>query len=271
MPHMEHGTFSKASILEGLATTVLPRHVLYYLQVSSTMDIARERLRHGSADEFPLLVVTDEQTAGRGRQKRVWMAPAQSALLFSLALRPTWLASVNAQALVWMASVSVCEGIAHETGLTPRLKWPNDVLIPYMDGALGKAAGILLELSSSAAIDWAIIGCGINVSASPGAEIASIYPPTHIMSTLDRPVSRLALLQAVVRRMDFWLQALQRGERNQLYAIWRKLLITIGQEVQVQTASGIVSGRAEDVDILGSLYVRDADGILHVVMTGDVF
>jgi BirA family transcriptional regulator, biotin operon repressor / biotin---[acetyl-CoA-carboxylase] ligase len=259
------------AILQGLATTSLPRTIHCYGQVGSTMDLCRAALGSLPEQALPLLVVADEQVAGRGRRGRAWVAPAGTALLFSLALRPQNLAAERAASLVWLASVALCEGIAEATGLQPRLKWPNDLLVPYADQpSWRKAAGILLEVqSTSESVAWAIIGCGINVAASPPLE-AVRYPAGNLATSCGGPVERLLLLQAVLRRFDSWYLRLAAGDDEALFARWRSLIHNLGQQVQVETDQGPISGQAEDVERDGALIVRDASGARHRVASGDV-
>ncbi len=259
------------TVLHDLPTTELPRRVLCYEQVSSTMDTAREQIGQRSAEEFPLLVLAEEQTAGRGRMGRPWSAPAGSALLFSLVLRPHWLNPADAAALVWMTGVSLCEGIAAVTPLQPRLKWPNDVLLPDAHSGMRKVAGILLEASSTESrMDWATIGCGLNVHASPPPDSNLLYPAGDLAAALGGPLPRLPLLRAILVRLDHWYNRLHNGERDALFAIWRRLLVTPGQQVRVQTSAGEIAGLAEDVEPSGSLRIVDAAGQIHIVSNGDV-
>lgn len=288
---MEANPLTTAAILDGLGTRVIPQIVLTYTRVSSTMDVAREFLQKTEADDRSALILADEQTAGRGRMNRRWITPPGSALLFSLALHPRWLAPTHASALIWMASVAVCEGIAASTGLQPRLKWPNDVLLAAPDSPdlaqllqsgsgeqhtsaparWHKVAGILLETNSTEhSIERAIIGCGLNISANPPSDAILRYPATNVSAVLGRPVERLPVLRALLKRLDYWYMHLEQGEFERLFAAWRALLVTLGQTVQIETSEGILTGRAEDVEPSGALQVRDATGQIHVVSSGDV-
>lgn len=275
---------SPTAILAGLPTTSLPRHVQCYAEVGSTMDVARAWVTEATNEQLPALILADSQTAGRGRMRRSWVAPPGTALLFSLVLRPHWLTPTDAPALIWMAAVAVCEGIAAETDLHPRLKWPNDVLLPVVSSVPAqsqtpaipphwhKIAGILLEMNSTEhMIDWAIIGCGLNVSANPPADISVRYATTNLSAALGRPVDRLTILRSLLQRLDYWYLQLQQGAIDHLFTTWRSLLMTPGQHVQIETASGILSGYAEDVDRSGALRVRDATGVVHLVSSGDVY
>ena len=259
------------AILQGLATTSLPRTVHCYGQVGSTMDLCRTALSSLPAHELPLLVVADEQLAGRGRRGRAWVAPAGTALLCSLALRPHNLAAAHAASLIWLASVALCEGIADATGLQPRLKWPNDLIVQYAEPPeWRKVAGILLEIQSvQKEIAWAIIGCGINVAASPPLDTVR-YPAGDLMTAGGAPVDRLTLVRAILRRLDSWYIRLGAGDDRALFVTWRSLLQSLGQYVSVETDQGTLSGQAEDVDQNGSLIIRDANGARHSIASGDV-
>ncbi|NJN66251.1 MAG: biotin--[acetyl-CoA-carboxylase] ligase [Chloroflexaceae bacterium] len=255
------------AILHGLGTTALPRSVRCYPQVGSTMDVAREHLQDAPPDVLPMLVLADEQTDGRGRMQRPWWDARGKNLLFSLAMRPLWLRPAQAPALVWMAGVALCEGIAETTGLWPRLKWPNDVLLDEK-----KVAGLLLESGSSEhAVTWAVLGCGLNVNAGPPPDILLRSPSTCLADILGCPVLRLPLVRSLLVRLDTWYTRLQNGEHARLFGAWRALLATLGQEVQVETATGVVAGCAEDVEPSGALRLRDAAGATHLITAGDVF
>jgi BirA family biotin operon repressor/biotin-[acetyl-CoA-carboxylase] ligase len=278
------------AILAGLGTREVPGPVYAYATLGSTMDEARQLLaRHPS--ERSLLVVANEQRTGRGRLGRSWEAPPGSALLFTLALRPHWLPPEHAVALVHLAAVALCEGVTTATGLRSGLKWPNDLLLPARnlqvepeigtpdagltrtntaastsamspqqtqeprDGTLwAKAGGILLESNLvGERLDFVLVGCGLNISASPPPESVR-YPATNLAQALGRAVDRLAVLRAILAHFD----------------AWRRHLLTIGSHVRIETAQGTLNGLAEAVSIDGSLLLRSSDGVLHTISSGDV-
>lgn len=251
-------------------------------QVGSTMDLARELLQQRPAPPLPALILADEQTAGRGRQGRPWLAPPGTALLSSLALRPTWLPPRQGVALVWMLTVALSEALEQVTPLRPGIKWPNDLLVPSrlprddtQHGASGlppswaKVAGILLELQLSAErVEWAILGCGVNLRAAPPPGTTP-YPTTSLAEA-GAPIERLTLLTALVERSAYWYEQLSAGATQALFRAWRARLVTLGQPVTITTANGTLVGHATDVTPNGSLVVRDGAGSLHTVTTGDV-
>ena len=92
-----------------LDSTIVGRAVEHYSRVGSTNDLMRQHARAGRPEG--LVIVADEQTAGRGRMGRAWAAPPGSSLLLSLLLRPSWLAAADAFSLTLLASVALCEAV----------------------------------------------------------------------------------------------------------------------------------------------------------------
>jgi BirA family biotin operon repressor/biotin-[acetyl-CoA-carboxylase] ligase len=246
---------------ESLAGTLLSRTVRYLPDCPSTNDIAREHAVGGEPEG--LLVITDFQSAGRGRLDRSWRAPAGSSLLFSLLLRPT-LAPERALAAAMAVSLGVAEGIRRECGLTARLKWPNDILI----GAK-KAGGILCELGlNEEKLDYVIVGVGLNVNFDPRS-VEGIPPEaTSILVERGRTQPRAALLRAILAETEPRYRAVCRG--GSVRAEWAHALETLGLSVRVTLATGNITGTAEAVEENGALILRLPDGARRTVLAGDV-
>jgi BirA family biotin operon repressor/biotin-[acetyl-CoA-carboxylase] ligase len=190
------------------------RSVLRLQSVSSTQDAARE-LPIGS------VVVTDHQTAGRGRLDRTWESRPGGALLVSFVLPPNPLLSLAAG----VAAAEAC-------GSGVRLKWPNDLL---RGGA--KLGGILFEATPSKAI----CGIGINLAWSPiGA------------ARLDEDRDRL------LEKLRVELRRWSTAKPEVVLARWRELSDTLGRQVRIELPGGIIEGTAEDIGPAGELIV---DGV----------
>jgi BirA family transcriptional regulator, biotin operon repressor / biotin---[acetyl-CoA-carboxylase] ligase len=148
------------------------------------------------------LVVAEEQTAGRGRLGRSWLAPAGTSLLASLQLRPPVPAG-RLPELTVVASRACAEAIAALTGLEPELKFPNDVLL---DGR--KIAGILAEAREGRVV----LGIGVNVNVRAEELPREVdRPATSLLVETGREVERagllVELLERLERRYDEWLSA----------------------------------------------------------------
>lgn len=252
---------SAEQVMAGLDTEIVGRQVQFYHSLGSTNVIAKT-MAAKEADEG-LVILTDEQTAGRGRHGRRWDAPAGSSILMSVLFRPD-LPADKINLLTMIVSLAAIDGVRAVTGLKATLKWPNDILVDEM-----KVGGVLTEGSFiGGRLDYAVVGLGLNVNFDP-AEIPHI-PPTasSLMATLDEPVDRLALIEAILAAADQRYRALKADQPP--FDEWAQHLNTIGRRVRVQLPSGSVEGIAESVNQQGNLRVRKADGDLDEVAAGDV-
>lgn len=222
------------------------------------MDVARRAAEEGAPEGT--VALADEQTAGRGRLGRSWVAPPAVNLLPTLLLRPP--ADVLRQ-IAMIAPLAVSDAVLESTGLRTDLKWPNDV-----QAGGKKLAGILIETSIARDEMFVLVGTGINVNFDPRPheEIRDIA--TSLSVELGHDVEREALLAAYLARFEQMYEAAKSGES--MLDEWRARLVTIGQQVRATWPGGSVEGLAEDVDATGALIVRPADGTRVTVEAGDV-
>jgi BirA family transcriptional regulator, biotin operon repressor / biotin---[acetyl-CoA-carboxylase] ligase len=201
-------------------------------------DSTNERAKELAAAGAPggTLVTADEQTAGRGRQGRVWTAPAGSALLLSLLLRDL---DERHALLPLAAAVAVCDAVPVDASI----KWPNDV---WIDGR--KLAGILVEGRPQEG--WAVLGVGVNVTTeSFPADIADTATSLGLAGVSATPESVLAdLLPGLAR----WLDA----PDEKVLSAWRSRDALKGKRVRWSDGEGI----AEGIDDSGALLVQTANG-----------
>lgn len=254
-----------------LDTRIIGAMLMRYERVASTNDIARERARNGYPEG--LVVLTEEQSAGRGRLGRTWVSAYGDALLLSILLRPVWLPPGEAFSLTMMAGVALCEAVEHVASVRAHLKWPNDLLL-FVDGKWRKSAGILTEVSVNGdTLEWAVVGMGVNVNQAPDSTINGRnlqQTATCISAAAGQRISRTDLLEALLTTLDERYAQIRSGERAALFAAWRARLMHMGEPVTVTLPGGELHGIAEDVAPDGTLLLRDATGVLHAVHTGDV-
>ncbi|HLF26233.1 MAG TPA: biotin--[acetyl-CoA-carboxylase] ligase [Anaerolineae bacterium] len=258
---------SASAIRAALAQAPLIKEVVYAPAVGSTNDVARDLALH--AAPHATLVVTDDQTAGRGRLNRTWYMPPCAALAFSILVRPD-LAALHANRLTMLAGLAAAEGIEQATGLAIHLKWPNDVIVmKHEESSMKKVGGILTESSiSGEQIDYAVVGIGLNVNVDFADQPELAETATSLWLELSHPVDRLKVLAAVVAcfaaRFE-WLSA-----DAALRAAWSTRLITLGHRVEAHTPAGALAGLAQAVDDDGALLLRTDDGRLHRLLAADV-
>ncbi len=246
------------NIARSLSTSFIGRRVIYYRSLASTMDAAREEARRGVVEGT--VIIADEQTAGRGRMKRAWLTPSGNIAL-SVILRP---ALAHLPYLVMLASLSVAHSIEALTGLKTQIKWPNDVLV---NGR--KVCGILIESDVRGdAVNYAVIGIGINVSLRPAGFPGLPATTSSIAAEAGKNVSREELVRRLLIEMERMYLTLPDAEP--IYQEWRDRMVTLGRKVQVKSGEETFEGLAEFVCRDGSLLLRRANGELSRVIAGDV-
>jgi BirA family biotin operon repressor/biotin-[acetyl-CoA-carboxylase] ligase len=245
-------------IARALAGSPLPYTLRYFPTLGSTNTYAM-RLPPGEAQEG-LVIITDHQTAGRGRVGRVWEGFARQQLTFSIILTPSFAANW----LMMASALAVHEAITGVTGLAPAIKWPNDVLI----GAK-KVCGILIETSG----EIAVIGIGVNVNGSLAQLPELAARATTLEDEVGRPLSRDALAAAILLTLAEHYEAMRsQGDagREAVRVAWRDRLITLGANVRIDQGQTQVRGWAEDVAGDGALIVLRDDGERVLITWGDV-
>jgi BirA family biotin operon repressor/biotin-[acetyl-CoA-carboxylase] ligase len=210
------------------------------------------------------VLVADHQTAGRGRLGRTWQAPAGSALLCSILLRPAPDAVVHGA--VWAVALAARQAVIELAGVEPDLKWPNDLLSSgrKLAGVLAEGVAAPDDPSRLAAV---VVGIGLNVGwDEPPPEIAAGTVTLEELAghAVDRDALLRALLGALAPLLELWTAG-----GFQLHRRYRSALTTLGQAVRVTTAGGDIEGDALDVTADGALVVRVGDDEL-VISAGDV-
>jgi BirA family biotin operon repressor/biotin-[acetyl-CoA-carboxylase] ligase len=251
-------SLSPEAITQDLETRFIGRRVIYYPSVTSTNELAKEEARRGA--EGGTVVIAGEQTGGRGRLRRTWLSP-EGSIALSLVLYP---AVAQLPSLIMVASLAVARSIEAVTGLKPRLKWPNDVLVNDR-----KVSGILVESEVwGSSVDYAVIGIGVNVNFRV-ADFPEIPPTaTSLSDELGRRVSLPGLARRLLVELEGCYLALLAGAS--FYEEWRDSLVTLGKEVVVESGGATQVGIAQSVARDGSLLLRHPDGSLSRIVAGEV-
>jgi BirA family biotin operon repressor/biotin-[acetyl-CoA-carboxylase] ligase len=276
-------TLSGDLIRHRLKTRVIGQNVIYAPQTGSTNTELKRLARQGAPEG--LLYVADEQLVGRGRLERSWRAPAGSSLLTSLLFRPgDYISLIQLQQLTMVCALAMADAIEQLTSLSPRLKWPNDLVGP--DGK--KLAGILTEAEiEENRLNWVVVGLGLNVDIDftgytnsepdrPGKPGSGHLPlaqtATSLSMLLERDTKdlRLPLLQRYLELVEQRYIALQQGASPQ--PDWQARLIGLNEPITItnlnqnERMEGVLVG----VDNNGALLLRRGDGEIMTIVAGDV-
>ncbi|GCE27935.1 hypothetical protein KDA_34190 [Dictyobacter alpinus] len=254
-------------------------HLVYTPVVDSTNALAMQLAQSGS--EEGVVVLTDSQTAGKGRQGRRWVDVAGWNALSSTVLRPLF----PPYQLVMIASLAVVDAIADTCNVTATIKWPNDVLIRDR-----KVAGILIETSHDRTGRLvAILGIGVNINGNitrfdttqtnlqtnPGL----VTTATTLEAESGHVVSRETFIAHLLSHIENRYLALQQEAQEThpngpisrfIREQWRARLSTLGCAIHVHQGAKRLSGVAEDVNDHGELLLRSHSGECITITWGDI-
>jgi len=243
-----------------------------FTRVASTQDVVRAWLAEGQAEIC--LAIADQQTAGRGRLGRRWLAPPGRALLVSAGFRPLDLPLAQAWRLPAVTAMAMLDAA---TALLPpgaerlALKWPNDI-VAVQEGRPRKVGGVLAETEvDGQRVVSAVVGLGVNVDWP-----ATDFPPqlAVTMSSLREagcgPVDREILLSSWLAHLAPLYGQLLAGRFDGRR--WADAQVTTAADVTVETGRSRLQGRAVGVDIESGalLLLEPASGEVRSVGAGEV-
>ncbi|MET9687743.1 MULTISPECIES: biotin--[acetyl-CoA-carboxylase] ligase [unclassified Streptomyces] len=215
------------------------------------------------------VLVAEEQSAGRGRLDRSWVAPARSGLFFSVLLKPG--DAVPQERWGWLtllAGVATATGLSRAAGVDTALKWPNDLLVT-VDGEERKTGGILAERVE----DGVVLGIGLNVTLT---EDELPVPAAGSLALAKASVTdRDPLLRTVLRSLEEWYGRWRAAggdpAASGLQETYAAGCATLGRHVRAELPGGrTLTGTAEAVDTDGRLVIRTAEDRHETVGAGDV-
>ena len=249
-------------IKNGLNTRFIGQNIHWEYEINSTNSLALQLAEQGSPEGT--LIVSESQKQGRGRLGRSWISQPETGIYMSLILRPTFV-PMQAVRITFISAIAVVETVKEVLGIDARIKWPNDVMIHGK-----KTAGILTELRAEMeSVHYVVVGIGINVNNThfPKALHDKV---TSLALEHQEKVSRIKLLQALLRTFERWYQRALSEQSGQTFERWRELSCTLGNRVEVNLGDEIVRGLATRLEPNGSLHLKLDSGEERQILAGDV-
>ena len=253
-------------ITDGLKTKTIGKKVYYFDTIDSTqnyaIEISKKKNENGS------VVISQRQTAGRGRMNRKWIT-VKGGLSMSIILHPKF--DVSTTTLFPMAaSLALATTIQKTMNIKPNVKWPNDVVIKGK-----KVAGMIVDASiESNLIESMILGVGINFkvdtkhleSQLKGTE--NFYGVASLLKA-NNSTTPLKMIQNFLSELEKIIALLDRGETSKIIQKWEKISSTIGKKVSVKTNNGTITGLAKKINSDGSLNIVK-NGKVQRLLVGDI-
>ncbi|WP_455661380.1 biotin--[acetyl-CoA-carboxylase] ligase [Pradoshia sp.] len=255
---------TETDILIGLETEFIGKSIHAYESVPTTQTIASELAAKGAANGT--IVISEEQTEGKGRLRRVWHSPHHGGIWMSLIVKPD-IPPYHAPRLTLLTAVAAVLSM-REAGVNAGIKWPNDVLV---NGR--KIAGILTELhAESDQIHSVIIGIGINVNQQPDDFNDDIKDlATSLAIEKGETLDRVTFLQSFLMHFEELYQLFLHKGFLPIKEEWEKYSVTIGKQVTATTAQKTIHGYASGINEDGVLIVTDErTKEEHLIYSGDI-
>ena len=259
-------TLSIEAIRRQLRSRVVGRHLYLFSEVESTNTVLRHLARSGAGEGT--VVLAEGQRHGRGRIGQEWFSPSGVNLYASVLFRER-LTPGEAPLFAFVAGLAVADAVK-DLGLSPAIKWPNDVLV---DGK--KVAGSLVECATRGeAVDFLVLGVGVNLNVDPAALRAALGEAAASASSLSaiigREIDRSAFAASYLGHLDSWAERYRREGAAPVLAAWRERDILTGRRVTVRGSATSFDGHVLGVDGGGHLVVQDTLGRRHTVLTEEI-
>ena len=248
------------NIYRNLKTKFIGKNVLHFETIDSTNDYAKKignELRDGS------VIISEEQTKGKGRLGRVWESKAGEGIWMSIILKPNIIPN-KAPFITLIAGASIVKAL-NILGVDAKIKWPNDITINNK-----KLSGILTELSAEIErVNYIVVGIGMNVKDTDFEEelqdkATSLYKENY-------NVSRIDIVKEILCQFEkLYLDYIEKDDKKEVLDISRQYSAIINKEIYV-----IKNDQKELVDCIGineegNLIIKNKDGNLEEIMSGEV-
>jgi len=251
-------------IMLGLTTQFIGRNIVYKDSVESTQKIAHQLAGEDASEGT--VVIAEEQRSGKGRMNRNWHSPKYTGVWMSLILRPN-IPLTQAPQLTLLTAVAIVQAIEESTGMSPEIKWPNDILL---NGK--KVTGILTELQAEAdRIHSIIIGMGINVNQEKEDFPEELQEKaSSLFLESGNVVSRAGLIRNVFMCFEkLYLLYLEHGFVP-IKLLWEGYAVSLGKVLKARTLTNVIEGKALGITDEGVLLLEDNTGTIHQIYSADI-
>ncbi|KEI11561.1 biotin--acetyl-CoA-carboxylase ligase [Clostridium novyi B str. ATCC 27606] len=247
-----------------LTTNYIGKNIMYFNTIDSTNNKAKELGAKGILEGT--VVISEEQTGGRGRLGRQWVSPKFKGIWMSVILRPN-IEPMEASKITQIAAAAVCS-VIKELGIDVYIKWPNDIVLNNK-----KICGILTEMSGEInKINYIVLGIGINVNIDEEdlpEYIKDIATSIKIETGLN--IQRKELIAKIFNKFEIlYDEFINEGTIKKSIEICKGNSALLGKEVKIIRKSTEVFAKALTIAEDGELIVEYNDGKVEKIVSGEV-
>lgn len=249
------------SKLRGL---LIGKKIYYYKEIGSTNDEAKRLTRLGIGEGT--VVVSECQTSGRGKLGRTWFSPKGKGLYLTVIIQP-FKTEGKTLPITLLGALSSARAINGLTGLSSRVKWPNDIMV---NGK--KVGGVLTEVSrTKKGTDAIVVGIGLNVYTEKKDFPEDLAASASSLSIeAAKKVTRSKLIKILLEEFEKLYFLLLAGKADQIIEEWKILSDTVGHHIKIRTGAGLFEGRVTGIGRDGELILKMIDGRIKRFTSGDI-
>jgi len=254
--------YNKAEIVSELQTDVLGKNLIFLETVDSTNDYAKNiALDH---DDMTV-VLSDEQTAGKGRLGRQWASEKGSGIWMSIILKPD-IEPAEAPKITQIAAAAMTEAIESVIGEPIGIKWPNDIIYKKK-----KVCGVLTEMSAElGGINYVVVGIGVNVAQTQFPE-ELVEKAISLKMGLERTVSRKEIVLSFLKSFEVLYQDfITTKSLKRTIEICKSRSILLNETVRIITKASTRTVKVVDINENGQLVIVNESGEREQVFYGEV-
>jgi len=254
--------YNQSELLSELSTQSMGRELVFLETVGSTNDYAK-RLAMAGTDK--MVVISDEQTSGKGRLGRNWTSEKGTGVWMSVVLKPD-IEPSEAPKITQIAAAAMIQAIEKEVNVEIQVKWPNDLILNKK-----KVCGILTEMSAElGGINYVIVGLGVNVNQTSMPE-ELIDKATSLKMGLDKTISRKSIVLNFLEMFEYlYDDFIETRSLMKTIDICKKKSILLGKTVRIITKAGTRIVQVNDINEDGHLMVINEDGKEEAIFYGEV-
>lgn len=242
-----------------LSTNYIGQKIEYFHTIDSTNTYATKIANQSNEGT---VVISDEQTKGRGRIGRTWVSEQEKGLYFSVILKPD-MALVEAPFLTQVAAAALVITF-EELGVSTGIKWPNDIIL---NGK--KVSGILTEMSAEIdRISHIIVGIGINLSKNNFED--TLKNTATSFSNEGIKIDKIEFLRRFFPNLEYLYEKFKSGDKDDCLNVLRTRSAVLGKEVYKIKEGQKTRVKALDIDDGGNLIVQDDKGKIETIFTGEI-
>ncbi len=247
-----------------LHTEYIGKNIIYYDSIGSTNSKAKELAESGQ--EHGTVIISEEQTSGRGRLGRNWISPKYKGIWMSIILRPNIITENISQ--ITLLGAAAVQKATMKMGIKTSIKWPNDIVLNSK-----KVCGILTEMSGEVDhINYLVMGIGINVNLKEEdlpLDLKDIA--TSLKLETGEYIDRKILLANVLNIFEELYKAfVEDSNIKETIDICRENSILIGKEIQLVNRGKVTTAKAIDISDQGELVIENSKGQVEYVVSGEV-